>query len=291
MQIAVIIESAHHILDWQQLKWVDGWADLMHARICTVTIYHSILCDDFSFNCSFFCLRMNLEAHFWASDIVFSPSSRRHCRFTQFYHGCGDGIKASSRKHLIDSDFSDDDDDMPNWSIWMWQWSCYHAVRLKYGWDIEFWSTQSSKVQFNSAALLSHTTTFAFEFTKKQQQHHILTLTNSHNQMAWNGEQKKEKATTTRQAQIRPNLINADNDNIFIYLSIFVLFQWGGIASLYLYRSILFHIHSFLYIRKKQSLARVCCWLDQRSLVQLIRILSVYPKMYTACESVCVWVF
>lgn len=91
-------------------------------------------------------------------------------------------------------------------------------------------SGQLNQAEFNSIQFCcSHTTTFAFEFLtlpKKNTRHtHSHPLTKSHNQMARNGKREKNESTSTttrRQAQIRPNLINADNDNIFIYLSIFL---------------------------------------------------------------------
>lgn len=69
---------------------MNGWIDLMHARICTVTVYHSILCDDFRFNCSFLrvCVvffsaeRMNLEVTFLDIGNGFFPSCSRHCLFS-----------------------------------------------------------------------------------------------------------------------------------------------------------------------------------------------------------------
>lgn len=117
-------------------------------------------------------------------------------------------------------------------------------------------SGQLNQAEFNSIQFCcSHTTTFAFEFLtlpKKNTRHtHSHPLTKSHNQMARNGKREKNESTSTttrRQAQIRPNLINADNDNIFIYLSIFSFLSMG--IRLFLSLSLNPISHSFISLQK-----------------------------------------
>lgn len=192
---------------------MNGWIDLMHARICTVTVYHSILCDDFRFNCSFLrvCVVFFLlnewiwKLHFWISEMVFSRlavviaclASVLSLKRSRNVATDGHRLVAKGKRNLIDSDVSDDDDDddMPNWSIWMWRWSCYPAIRFKYGWDIEFWSTQSSRVQFNSILLLAYHNIRIriLDFTKKKT-HDTHTHTRLQNHITkWHGMDREKK--------------------------------------------------------------------------------------------------
>lgn len=160
--------------------------------------------------------------------------------------------------------------------MWWW-WSCNHAINLNMA-EIEFWSIQSSKVQ-----LCSHTRTHTQKhsnswFYQKQKKMYI----KSHNKTAEHStaettKQKKKSESTTPQNFIHPNLINADDDNVFIYLlAFFFIFFFSLSLRIHLCHAIsilLFHIHSFLFIRKKRKkmCARVC--VTWPVLVQVMRVI------------------
>lgn len=203
---------------------------------------------------------MNLEAHFWISDIGFFPVFPSSLSFCHFYR-VQTQSKCCCRWHrLVAKGISL----IPMSAMTMMicqidRSECgdgHATTQSDSNMDEILNSGQPNQAKFNSILilllllLLSHHNIRIWirilDLTKKNRRTH--TLTKWHNQIARNGRRERKIneptiTTTRRQAQIRPNLINADNDNIFIYLSIFLFFQ--SRLSLYHTQSYFTFIHFF----------------------------------------------